>query len=154
MQLWRKLWLLIYCVSGLRSLLIFPENIIFWWFRAHKKEVLIWHGLNKIFAACIDFFYSGKTSQNNYLCFVTIFCNTINLWSKIRSPYFRAKSYDIGIMNLRVFKVNNRSIRTSCEICLKLTIDIRRGSGVLIVNFDYILDIEIRKNYICAKLKA
>ena len=40
-----------------------------------------------------------------------------------------------------VFKVKNRNIRTTCEICSKLTIKTpeRRLPGVFIVNFEYIL---------------
>ena len=39
-----------------------------------------------------------------------------------------------------LLKVNNRSIRTRCEICSKLTIKTseRRRSGVFIVNFEHI----------------
>ena len=47
---------------------------------------------------------------------------------------------EVGIYLL---KVNNRNIRTRCKICSKLTIKTPkprhwRGSGVFIVNFDYI----------------
>ena len=38
-----------------------------------------------------------------------------------------------------MFKVNNRNTRTRCDICSKLTIEIRRRSSVFTVNFEYIL---------------
>ena len=46
--------------------------------------------------------------------------------------------------NIYLFKVNNRSTRKRCEICLKLTIKTpvrrqRRRSGVFTVNFGHIL---------------
>ena len=38
-----------------------------------------------------------------------------------------------------MFKVNNRTARTRCEICSKLTIKTpERRSGVFIVNFEHI----------------
>ena len=37
-----------------------------------------------------------------------------------------------------MFQVNNRNTRTRCDICSKLTIKIRRRSGVFTVNFEYI----------------
>ena len=38
-----------------------------------------------------------------------------------------------------MFKVNNRSTRAGCEICLELKLNTpERGSGVFIVNFEYI----------------
>ena len=102
---WRKLWLLIHhFISGQHSLFISPENIVSWWFGGHKKGVLAWTRLTKFLQiVLITFLYSEKTIQSNYLCFVNMFYNTINLWLKIRLPYFWAKCYDIGIMNLSFF---------------------------------------------------
>ena len=55
-------------------------------------------------------------------------------------PDFHSEFIPVGNYN---YKVNNRTTRTKCEICSKLTIKIParrkwRRSGVLIVNFEHI----------------
>ena len=45
-----------------------------------------------------------------------------------------------------MLKVNNRSTRSRCEICSKLTIKLperRRRSGVFIVNFEHISHLDL-----------
>ena len=45
------------------------------------------------------------------------------------------------LLNIYLFKFNNRNTRKSCEICLKLKVEKPhwRRSGVFIVNFEHIL---------------
>ena len=57
---------------------------------------------------------------------------------KISQKWVNEGTYPTGIYLL---KVNNKSTKTRCEICSKLTIktpERRRRSGVFIVNFEHI----------------
>ena len=57
------------------------------------------------------------------------------LCTKLR---FFHKFYYFLCPNIYLPKVNNRNTRTRCEIYSKLTIKIRRRSGISIVNFEHI----------------
>ena len=64
-------------------------------------------------------------------------------WERVRKMGKISGAYGPFPVGIYLFKVNNKSTRTKCEICSKLTIKTPerrqwRRSGVLFVNFEHI----------------
>ena len=68
--------------------------------------------------------------QTYFSIYLTAFENSKALMERIGIDENPAGNY--------MFNVKNRNTRTRCEICSKLTINVRRRSGVCIVNFEHI----------------
>ena len=71
-----------------------------------------------------------KHMQTCFSIYFTAFENSGTLMERIGTDENPAGNY--------MFNVKNRNTRTRCEVCSKLTVKVRRRSGVCIVNFEYI----------------